>query len=124
MRGGYSFALRLSDRCIGVALCFLFSLWHAIRPKPKAGEIRNVLIIELFEMGASVMAYSSLQHIRRQLPSATIYCLCLESTKAPWLLLDVIKPENVFAINNRSTLSLAFSLLRQTRALSRKNIDV
>ena len=49
---------------------------------PKDSEdqtIKKVLVIELFEMGASLMAYPSLQYIKKALPYAEIYVLCLDT---------------------------------------------
>ncbi len=120
----YSSGIRFIDRWVGSVICFLFTLIHALRPRPKDRAIKNILVIELFEMGASIMAYSSLVYLRRTVPDANIYCLCLESTKEPWMLLDALGPERVFAIDNRNLWTFFFSTLKQVRAISRRRIDI
>jgi ADP-heptose:LPS heptosyltransferase len=111
------------DRNIGSFVCFVFSLFHLFRRTPRDKTIKKILVIELFEMGASYMAYPSLKYIKQN-PHAEIYVLCLNNIKEPWLTLDVIEKENVYAIDNSSFRALAWSILKQTRSLSRQNIDL
>jgi len=98
----YTSFVRFIERFAGTLVCLLFSLLHALRPRPKNKTIRNILIIELVEMGAAVMAYSSLKYIRKQIPDARIFSLCLASKKDSWLVLDEVPRENVFVIDDRS----------------------
>ncbi len=116
--------IRFIDRYIGSIICWGLTLVHKLRPHKKPARIKNVLVIELVEMGAAVMAYPSLSYIRRTNPDANIYCLCLNSTKELWMMLDVLPPGHVFAVDNRSTWRLFVSLVRQIRALSKKDIDL
>jgi len=120
----YSRLVRVVERYAGSFVCFIFSLLHKLRSTPKSREIKKVLVIELVEMGAAVMAYSSLTYIRKQIPDAEIHCLCLNSKKESWLLLDEIPRGNVHFIDDRSTGRLVLSLLKQTRALSRQKFDL
>ena len=120
----YSRIVRVLDRYIGSLICFIFSLLHRARRAQKARAIRKIMVIELFEMGASIMAHSSLRHIKKTLPEAEIFCLCLLSTKEPWLLLNDIPKSNVYALDNSSLVSFALSILKTTRALSKQDIDL
>src|SRR3989344_8946134 len=120
----YSRLVRVVERYAGSFVCFIFSSLHKLRSTPKSREIKKVLVIELVEMGAAVMAYSSLTYIRKQIPDAEIHCLCLNSKKESWLLLDEIPRGNVHFIDDRSTGRLVLSLLKQTRALSRQKFDL
>src|SRR5262245_51833247 len=121
----YSWVVRMTDRYVGVVVCFFFTLLHYVfHRKPEDRKIKNVLIIELLEMGASIMAYSSLRYIKAQIPDANIYVLSTDNIKEPWLLLDLVPRENVFALDNRNVWTLFLSIFKQTRALSKKNIDV
>jgi ADP-heptose:LPS heptosyltransferase len=124
LRMRYTGKIRFVDRYIGSCVLFFFTFLHRFRHKPADRKIKNVLVIELIEMGASIMGYSSLRYIKKQLPDAQIFCLCTESTKEPWLLLDAIAKENVFALDNSNMLAFALSIFKQTRALSTKNIDM
>src|SRR5258708_4568940 len=98
----YSKKIRFVDRYVGSCLLFFFTLVHKLRRKSRDRRIKNVLVIELVEMGASIMGYSSLRYITHEIPGAKIFVLCTTSTKESWLLLDVIEPENVYALDNRS----------------------
>ena len=120
----YSGKIRFVDRYIGSAVLFLFTVFHLFRSTPKDRAIKNILIIELVEMGASIMGYSALRYIKKEIPDARIFVLCTKSTKESWLLLDVVNPEDVFALDNTNTTSLLLSIWKQTLALSRKNIDL
>src|SRR5262245_60784945 len=120
----YTGKIRFVDRYIGSIVLFLFTILHKLRPRPPDRKIKNVLIIELVEMGASIMGYSSLRYIKKQIPEARIFVLCTEITKEPWILLDIVAPEDVFALDDTSTLRLLMSIWRQTRALSGKELDL
>ncbi len=120
----YSNTVRFVDRYIGSLALFILTLLHALRPRKKGKSIRNILVIELVEMGASIMAYSSLRYIKQQIPDANIFVLCTQNTKEPWVLLDLIPKENVFALDNRSFATLLPSIFKQRRELSKKNIDL
>ena len=112
------------DRYIGSFVCFIFSFFNLFRRTPKDQTIKKVLVIELFEMGASLMAYPSLQYIKKALPHAEIYVLCLDTVREPWLIPSALPLQNVFGIDNSSFWSLGWSILKQTRALSKQNIDL
>ncbi len=116
--------IRFIDRYIGSIICWGLTLIHKLRPKKKAKKIKNILVIELVEMGAAVMAYPSLSYIKRTVPDSNIYCLCLTSTKELWMMLDVLPPGHVFAIDNRTIPRFFVSLVRQIAALSSKDIDM
>lgn len=120
----YSGKIRFIDRYIGSCILFFFTVLHKLRGRKKDNHIRKILIIELVEMGASIMGYSSMQYIKRKIPDAEIYVLCTESTKEPWLLLDHVKKENVYALDNRTPLRLMFSIFKQSFLLSRQKIDM
>ena len=53
-----------SSRYIGSFVCFMLLTPNLFRRTPKDRTIKKVLVIELFEMGASLMAYPSLQYIK------------------------------------------------------------
>ncbi len=120
----YTGKIRFIDRYIGSAALFLFTLVRMFRRSTKDRTIKNVLIIELVEMAAAVMGYSSIRHIKEKIPDARIFILCTESTKELWTLLDGVAPEDVYALDNKSVLSLAYSIWNITCALSKKNIDL
>jgi len=75
-------------------------------------------------MGASIMGYSSLRHIKQRIPDARIFVLCTESTKASWTLLDTVSPGDVCALDNRSVGTLVISMFKHIRALSKNDLDL
>lgn len=120
----YTKIVRVAEKYTGIAVCFLFSILHALQFRRRDAVVRNVLFIELVEMGAATMAYPSLKYIRKKIPNARIMCLCLASKKESWALLDELPEENIFVIDDRSFRTFVPSLMRQTRALSKEGVDL
>jgi len=116
--------MRLVERYVGSLVCFVFTIFHRFRPSPKDKALKKILVIELVEMGAAVMAYSSLRHIKKEIPDAEIHCLCLKSKRDSWQMLDIIPKGNVHVINDANLRTFFFSLLSQVRALSREKFDL
>ena len=90
------------DRHIGSLACFIFSFFNLFRRIPKDRTIKKVLVIALFEMGASLMAYPSLRYIKKALPLAEIHVLCLDDLREAWLIQGALPSQNVFGIDNSS----------------------
>src|SRR5262245_17183321 len=112
------------DRYVGSFVCFIFSFLNLFRRTPKDRTIKKVLVIELLEIGASLMADPSLRYINKALPLAEIHVLCLDKLREAWLIAGAVPSQNVFGIDNSSFWSLGWSILKQTRALSKQNIDL
>lgn len=120
----YSGWMRVVERYVGSLLCFVFTVFHRLRPRTNDKKLKKVLVIELVEMGAAVMAYSSLRHIKEKIPEAVIHCLCLKSKKDSWQMLDLIPKGNVHVIDDSSLGAFFFSFISQVRALSRERFDL
>jgi ADP-heptose:LPS heptosyltransferase len=116
--------LRFVDRYVGVAICAAFSLIAKFKPIPEDKKINTILVMELFEMGAAMMIYPSLQLIKNKVENPTIYCLTLKSIKQSWELLDTIPSENIYAIEDKSLLTFFTSLFSNILKLRKKNIDL
>jgi ADP-heptose:LPS heptosyltransferase len=114
----------LVDRHLGVVICFVFSLLAKLKPVAKHKQIKNILLIELFEMGAAMMVYPSLQYIKHKVESPTVYCLTLKSIKSSWEVLDTIPSKNIYAINDNNLLTFFTSLFSNILQLRRKHIDL
>jgi ADP-heptose:LPS heptosyltransferase len=120
-----SATIRTLDRYIGSLLCFILSLGKRFGISKNADKnIKNILLIELFEMGASIMAYPSIHYIRKNFPDANIYILTTESIKASWLKINEIKKENVFALAEISLVAFLISFYKSVRIINQKKIDV
>ena len=78
-----------------------------------AGQPRNILFIQLAEMGTMVVAYPSLRKARELFSGATLHVLCFTQIRASVEMLEIIAPENIITIDARSGHS------RATRSPSR-----
>ena len=128
--------LRVLDRYLGVPICRLFSGISLLKPRPAgrrlsrwgAGPqkppVSRVLLIELFEMGASIMAYSSIRHLKHALNDPDIYVLCMDNIRQAWEVLQEVPERNILTLNGDSLISLATSIIRQALRLRRKRLDL
>ncbi len=116
--------IRFFDKYIGTFICFIFSLIAAIKIKRKNTQVKNILVMELFEMGAATMAYSSIAYIKNKIKDSNIYCLTLKSMKESWELLDIIPEKNIYTIDDRNLMTFFFSLCSQIIKLRSKKIDM
>lgn len=116
--------LRFVDRYIGSAICRAFSILNKFKPKKKKEKIQNVLVIELFEMGAAMMIHPSLDYIKKNVDNPNIYCLTLKSMRDSWELLNIIPKENIYTIEEKNLFVFTKSLLSNIIKLRKKNIDL
>ena len=116
--------LRFVDKYVGVAICSAFSMLAKIKPAPADKQIKNILVMELFEMGAAMMIYPSLQYIKNKNPGATVYCLTLKSIRSSWELLDAIPGENIYTVDDKNLFAFFISLFGNILKLRKKNIDL
>lgn len=116
--------VRTLDKYVGSSLCLLFSALHRLRLRKKPETIKNVLIIELFEMGAAIMAYPSLTYMREQLDNPNIYVLTLDRIKSSWEILKTVPDDHYFTITSRNIVTFGLSMLKQIWQLRRRRIDL
>jgi ADP-heptose:LPS heptosyltransferase len=116
--------IRFLDKYFGILICSILSLTNKFRLKKKTRPIKNVLIIELFEMGAAIMAYSSVNYIKNKLDNPHIYCLCLDEIKPSWELLNIIPEENILSVDGTNLFTFTKSLIKQIIFLRKKNLDL
>ncbi len=116
--------IRFIDRYAGMFICFIFSLISKFIPKSKDRKIKNILLVELFEMGAAMMIYPSIKYINKKEKNANIYCLTTRSIKSSWELLDAIPEKNIFAIDDRNLFSFLISLFKNINQLRKRKIDL
>ena len=120
--------MRAIDFWVGIPLTFLLTVIDrtlrlvGLAASP-IGAPRNVLFIQLAEMGTMVVAYPSLRKARELFPDATLHFLCFTQIKSSVEMLEIIAPENIVTIDADS----AASLVRDTVALPwrarRRGID-
>ena len=116
--------LRSIDRWVGAPICFVFSLLARIGRKRPTAVVRKVLVIELFEMGASLMAYPSLSYLKSTLKDPELFCLTTGGMREAWRMLDIIPEENIVVVSDKGLISFLKSLVTAVVSLRREKIDV
>jgi len=108
------------DRYIGSFACLILSILARLTfKKSRRGPFKNILLIELFEMGASIMTSPSIRFIRTQFPDANIYVLTTQSIRSSWLKIGELEPSRVFALREDGVFSFLLSYLEVLRTLNR-----
>lgn len=121
--------MRRIDFWAGVPLCYAVTLadrvlrafgmkgrGHGRRPK-------NILFIQLAEMGTMVVAYPALRKTRELFPDATLHFLCFGQVRSSLEMLNVIEPRRIHTIDSRSLTSLVRDTLRTWTIARREGID-
>jgi ADP-heptose:LPS heptosyltransferase len=120
--------MRTIDFWVGIPLTFVLTVARRILhvlgfAASPAGAPRNILFVQLAEMGTMVVAYPALRKARQLFPDATLHFLCFTEIRASVEMLDIIPSENIITINAHSAWSFARdSLLFPWRA-RRRGID-
>ena len=118
---------RWIDRWVGIPLCAAVSVLDAITRsftiKPGAAP-RAIVIILLSEMGSLVLAHDMFARLKTRYPHAELHALLFGKNREILDLMQVIKPENVHAVDDKSVLGLLKSLWRCVMQLRRANVDV
>lgn len=120
--------MRAVDYWVGVPLTFLLTILQRIRrllqldAAPPSAP-RNILFIQLAEMGTMVVAYPALRKARELFPDATLHFLCFKQIRASVDILGIIPPENVMTIDASSLASLARDTLAFPSLARRRSID-
>ena len=104
--------MRAIDFWVGIPLTFCFTvLCRVLRflglSASPAGAPRNILFIQLAEMGTMVVVSPALRKARALFPDATFHFLCFSEIRSSVEMLGIIPSENILAIDSRSVLSLA-----------------
>lgn len=107
--------VRKIDRWIGIPLCWIFTLIEKIIRAFRRSDTppKNILFIELSEMGSAIIAYSALQKAKELFPKANVFFLIFDENKESVSLAGAIPREHVLTIRNTSL----FTFLRDTLAV-------
>jgi ADP-heptose:LPS heptosyltransferase len=85
---------------------------------------RAIVIILLSEMGSLVLAHDMFARLKARYPNAELHALLFGKNREILDLMQVIKPENVHTVNDKSLTGLLGSLWRCVMQLRRANVDV
>ena len=117
--------MRRIDHLAGVPLCWLasglLSAWHRLRP-PVAKEPQRVLLIELSEMGSTILADPAMQKLKRE-QGVELYFVIFAKNAPSLHLLDSVPRHNIFTIREDNLLHLASDTLAFLRWCRRERID-
>jgi ADP-heptose:LPS heptosyltransferase len=117
--------MRRVDYFAGVPLCFLATLLLRLaRLVSPGGEsaAKNVLFVELSEMGSAVLADPAMRKMRGA-TSCALHFLIFRSNAASLRLLGTVPRDNVFTIRSGRFLDLAVDTLRYLAWARRRRID-
>ncbi len=116
--------MRWVDRYAGVPICFLLRLifWPMDRLRRNQNtDSKNVLFIELSEMGSAILADPAMRWLKEQ--GKTLHFVIFDKNVASLHLLNTIEKDNVFLINPDNLFTLAISSLKFLIWCRKKNID-
>ena len=104
--------MRAIDYWVGIPLAFLLTIVSRVQrfiglATSPVGRPRNILFIQLAEMGTMVVAYPSLRKARELHPDATLHFLCFTQIRSSVEMLEIIPSENIITVDAHSGLSLA-----------------
>jgi ADP-heptose:LPS heptosyltransferase len=118
--------MRKVDYSVGVPLCFvgtiikkLFSLFAG---QTADSMPKNILLIELSEMGSTILADPAIQKLKRSL-KADIFFTIFKKNRPSLELLGTVPKENIYTIDDSSILTLAADAVQFPLWTRRKRID-
>ncbi len=119
--------MRRIDYWVGIPLCFLFSLFFNIHQrlfkKKKQSPVKNILFIELSEMGSTVLAYPSIKRAQELYQNGTIFFLIFENNKESVEILNCLMPDHIFTIRSDRLLYLFMDTIMFFFLCRRHRID-
>ena len=114
--------MRSIDFLAGVPLCFLATLLRWILPRGKPQKPRNVLLIELSEMGSAILVDPAMRRLERDL-GAELFFVIFEKNAASLRLLGTVAEERVFTIRETGLVPLAIDTFHFLLWARRNRID-
>ena len=117
---------RWIDRWVGIPLCALVSAVDALTSSKAqvTATPRAIVIILLSEMGSLVLAHDMFARLKTRYPDAELHALLFGKNREILDLMQVIKPGNVHAVDDKSLPGLLSTLWRAVMQLRRAKVDV
>lgn len=117
--------MRKIDRYAGIPLCFLLSVWFFVWQlifRPKKVAAKNVLFLELSEMGSAIIADPALRYVKER-EGAQIFFAIFKKNVSSLHLLNTIPEKNLFTFREDNLLLLVWDTLRFMRWCRENSID-
>ena len=123
--------MRWLDYWVGRPLCWALTMWSRLARLGRFGSgrdaggapPRNVLIIELAEMGSTVVAYPALQQLRARHPDCRLFFLVFTALGDSVKVLDVVPDAHIWTIDPSSVWTLLRDTIRFVGAARRAGVD-
>ncbi|HUL71696.1 MAG TPA: glycosyltransferase family 9 protein [Vicinamibacterales bacterium] len=120
--------MRAIDYWVGIPLVFLLTIVYRVQrliglASSPAGRPRNILFIQLAEMGTMIVAYPSLKRARELYPDAALHFLCFTQIRPSVEILDLIPAENIITIDAHSLPAFVRDTLLFPWRARRRRID-
>jgi len=118
-------SMRRIDFWVGVPLCALLTalwwLWRRVRPaKPSTG--RDILFIELSEMGSTILADPAMRRVQARFPDSRLFFLIFAANRPSLEITGTIPPEQVLTIRADNFVTLALDSLRAIWTMRRLDL--
>jgi ADP-heptose:LPS heptosyltransferase len=118
--------MRKVDYFVGVPLCFVGTLMKKLSAPFSTHKFvsapKNILLIELSEMGSTILADPAMQKLKRVL-NANLYFAIFKKNRPSLELLGTVPKENIYTIDASSPLTLASDAVKFLFWTRRKRID-
>ena len=117
--------MRHVDYYLGVPLCFLGTILHKaslLFRKPDTKPPRNVLFIELSEMGSAILVDPAMRKLHR-VTGASMHFAIFKKNKPSLDLLKTVPDENIYTIREDSMLFFVLDILRFFLWTRKRKID-
>src|SRR3989344_2032149 len=121
--------MRRVDYWIGIPICFFLSIIYWIQrmfglKNPRYNEKpKNILMIELAEMGSTVIAYPAIKKLKKDYPNSNVYFLLFKHISSSMEILDIVPKENVITIEVNSIFTLARDTIKFMVFCRKRKID-
>lgn len=117
--------MRRIDFWVGVPLCAMVSglhrLWRLFRPET-APPGRDILFIELSEMGSAVIADSAFKRARTLFPEARLHFLIFAKNRPSLDITGTIRPEHTLTIRADNLVTLTIDTVKAVLAMRRLDL--
>ena len=117
--------MRNIDYYIGIPLCFLLT-WVmkivSVLFPPVGGKPRNILFMELSEMGSAILADPAMRKARTVFGASLYFCI-FSGNRESLLLLNTVDEDHIFSIREDSFVTLMVDTLKFIFWIRKKKID-
>ena len=117
--------MRNIDHYVGVPLAFTGTIIKKIMQvfvPPKEKKPKNVLLIELSEMGSAILVDPAMRKLKANI-EGELYFVIFSKNKASLQLLETVKEENIFTIDESGIIEIAKTSLAFIKWCREKEID-